>query len=155
MRVVIQRVLSARVSFAGKKYAEIGPGLLVFVGVAEGDTEADGKWLTKKIAGLRVFPPEGQVGLVERMNRSVREVAGEVLVISQFSLMASLAKGNRPSFRPAAKPEESIPLYEAFLRQLEAALGRKPASGRFGEMMQVDAANHGPVTLILDSRARG
>jgi len=155
MRVVLQRVASARVAIAGESCGEIGPGLLVLVGVAQDDTEADGEWLAKKIVALRIFPDDSQPdGPADRMNRSVRDAGGGVLVVSQFTLIASLHKGTRPSFHRAARPETAIPLYEAFLRQIEAELGRPPASGRFGAMMQVSLVNDGPVTIILDSKTR-
>ncbi|HTQ31090.1 MAG TPA: D-aminoacyl-tRNA deacylase [Opitutaceae bacterium] len=155
MRVVLQRVSSARVTIAGEIVAEIGPGLLVLLGLADGDAETDGAWLAEKIAGLRIFPDgDKAAGPADRMNHSVRDIGGEVLVVSQFTLIASLRKGTRPSFHRAAKPEVAIPLYEAFLRQMEAELGRKPASGRFGAMMQVALVNDGPVTIILDSKTR-
>ncbi|HTB81586.1 MAG TPA: D-aminoacyl-tRNA deacylase [Opitutaceae bacterium] len=154
MRAVIQRVTSARVIVAGQTCGEIGPGLLVFLGIAEGDSDADGEWLAQKIAGLRLFPDEGHADPSDRMNRSVREAGGGVLVVSQFTLVASTRKGSRPSFHRAARPEGAIPLYETFLRQMETALGRQPACGRFGAMMEVTAVNDGPVTIILDSKLR-
>jgi D-aminoacyl-tRNA deacylase len=154
LRAVIQRVTSARVTVAGQTCGEIGPGLLVFLGIAEGDSEADGEWLAKKIVDLRIFPDEGHTDPSDRMNRSVREAGGQVLVVSQFTLIASTRKGTRPSFHTAARPEAALPLYEIFLRQTEAALGRKPASGRFGATMEVVAVNDGPVTIILDSKLR-
>ncbi len=154
MRAVIQRVTSARVTVAGQICGEIGPGLLVFLGVAEGDAEGDGEWLAQKIAGLRLFPDEGHTDPSDRMNRSVREAGGGVLVVSQFTLIASARKGSRPSFHRAARPEAALLLYETFLRQMETILGGKPASGRFGAMMEVTAVNDGPVTIILDSKLR-
>ena len=154
MRAVIQRVSSAYVTVTDKKVGEIGPGLLVFFGVAPEDTEADGLWLAKKICQMRIFPEAGKVGLTDRLNRSVIEAGGEVLVVSQFSLYASLSKGNRPSFRGSAHSDVAIPLYETFLKQVEAALGRAPASGRFGTMMTVGTVNDGPVTILLDSKVR-
>ncbi|HZP58764.1 MAG TPA: D-aminoacyl-tRNA deacylase [Opitutaceae bacterium] len=155
MRAVVQRVASASVTIDGELCGKIGPGLLVLLGIAEDDTEADGAWLAKKIAALRIFPdasPEGDAP--DRMNRSVTDIGGGVLVISQFTLFASTRKGTRPSFHRAARPEIAIPLYETFLRQIETELGRPPASGRFGAMMQVALVNDGPVTLLLDSKTR-
>jgi D-aminoacyl-tRNA deacylase len=128
---------------------EIGPGLLVLLGVASGDTEADAQWLAEKICALRIF--EDADG---KMNRSVVETAGGILVVSQFTLLASTRKGARPSFNDAARPELAIPLYEAFNRCAAAALGRPVATGRFAAMMQVSLVNDGPVTLVIDSRAR-
>lgn len=149
MRAVVQRVSSARVTIAGETAGEIGPGVLVFVGVARGDTEPDGDWLADKIAALRIFPDEAG-----RMNRSVAETGGGALVVSQFTLLASTAKGTRPSFNGAAAPAEAVPLYESFLRHLSAALSRPVAAGRFGADMQVTLTNDGPVTILLDTRRR-
>ncbi|MCX6956231.1 MAG: D-aminoacyl-tRNA deacylase [Verrucomicrobia bacterium] len=149
MRVVIQRVSEARVKIAGAIVGETGPGLLVLLGVAAGDTPEDGEWLAQKIAKLRIFPdPAGN------MNLSVQETGGGILAISQFTLIASTRKGNRPSFNDAAKPDLARPLYETFLSQLEAALGRPVARGEFGADMKVSLVNDGPVTIIIDSRTR-
>lgn len=150
MRAVVQRVSSASVAIDGVECGSIGAGLLILLGVAAGDTPEDGAWLASKIARLRLFPDEeGQ------MNRAVGEIDGRVLVVSQFTLMASTRKGNRPSFNDAAPPSAAEPLYESFLSQIETALnGRSPARGRFGAMMQVSLVNDGPVTLIIDSRRR-
>ena len=149
MRAVIQRVSRADVSVAGKIVGEIGAGLLVLLGVAQGDTETDGEWLAQKIAALRIFQDTDG-----KMNRSVVDRGGGVLVISQFTLVASTRKGARPSFNDAAKPDLAQPLYENFLAQMQAALGRPAARGEFGAMMQVALVNDGPVTLVVDSRAR-
>ena len=149
MRAVVQRVSSARVTVAGETTGEIGPGLLILLGVAQGDTEADGEWLTQKIAALRIF--EDDAG---KMNRSLVDTVGGALVVSQFTLLASTAKGTRPSFNAAAAPVLAIPLYEKFVAQLAALLGRPVATGRFGAMMDVALVNAGPVTLVIDSRAR-
>lgn len=149
MRAVVQRVTSARVTIAGQVTGEIGQGLLVLVGVAQGDAPADGEWLAGRLAVLRVFADSDG-----KMNRSVRDVAGGILVVSQFTLLGTLDKGSRPSFNDAARPDEAIPLYEGFLKQMEAALGRPVAAGRFGADMQVSLVNDGPVTLIVDSRRR-
>ncbi len=149
MRAVVQRVSSASVSIDGAVVGEIGPGLMVLLGVAEGDTPADGAWLAQKIAQLRIFADEA-----DRMNRSVQDIAGGVLVVSQFTLFASTRKGTRPSFNAAAAPELANSLYEDFVRQLESLLGRPVPTGRFGAMMQVALVNDGPVTLLIDTKTR-
>ncbi len=128
---------------------EVGRGLLVLVGVATDDTSDDIEWLAGKIAGQKLFPDEGG-----RMNLSVAEIAGGVLVVSQFTLLASTRKGTKPSWHRAAPPEVAVPLYEEFVRAMEAALGRPVATGEFGAMMEVELVNDGPVTLVLDSRLR-
>ncbi|MCC6415634.1 MAG: D-tyrosyl-tRNA(Tyr) deacylase [Opitutaceae bacterium] len=149
MRAVIQRVSSASVVIHEATKAQIGPGLLILLGVAEGDTAADVAWLAAKTAALRIFPDaEG------RMNRSVVDTGGEVMVISQFTLIASTRKGTRPSFNDAAKPEIAVPLYESFVTTLAQILGRPVATGEFGADMQVSLVNDGPVTLVIDSRQR-
>lgn len=150
MRAVVQRVSSASVTIDGVVRATIARGLLVLVGVAEGDTPADGEWLAQKIAKLRIFADD-----TGQMNRSVVDVGGDVLVVSQFTLLASTRKGTRPSFNDAAKPDAARALYEAFLAQMETALGgRPPARGEFAAMMQVALVNDGPVTILLDTRQR-
>jgi len=149
MRAVIQRVSSARVAVAGETTGEIARGILVLLGIAHGDTEADAQWLAEKIVALRIF--EDDAG---RMNRSVVEVGGSLLVVSQFTLLASTRKGTRPSFNDAAKPEVAIPLYEAFNRCASAALGHSVATGRFAAIMQVSLVNDGPVTLTIDTKTR-
>lgn len=149
MRAVVQRVSSARVTIAGETCGTIARGLLVLLGVAQTDTEADAQWLAEKIAALRIFADDA-----EKMNRSVVDIGGGVLVVSQFTLFASTRKGTRPSFNDAAKPDIAIPLYEAFCRHATAALGRPVATGRFGATMEVALVNDGPVTLIVDSQAR-
>ncbi|MGF1449675.1 MAG: D-aminoacyl-tRNA deacylase [Opitutales bacterium] len=147
MRAVVQRVSAAAVQVDGETVGAIERGLLVFLGVQSGDTDAEMSWLAAKVAGLRVF--EDAAG---RMNRSLAEVDGaSALVISQFTLFGNTRKGYRPSFNRAAAPELAIPLYEGFARTLETQLGRPVAMGRFGEHMRVDAVNDGPVTLILDT----
>jgi D-tyrosyl-tRNA(Tyr) deacylase len=149
MRAVIQRVSEARVKIAGETVGEIGPGLLVLLGVAPADTPADAQWLADKICALRIFPDaEG------KMNLSVRDITGGLLVVSQFTLIASTRKGSRPSFNDAARPELAIPLYEKFLALSATALGRPVACGRFGADMQVSLVNDGPVTLIIDTLLR-
>ena len=147
MRAVIQRVSSASVTIEGRVVGAIERGLLVLLGIAQDDTEADGEWLAQKIAALRIF--EDDAG---KMNRSVVDCAGGALVVSQFTLLASTAKGTRPSFNAAAAPALAIPLYEKFVQQLSATLGREVATGRFGAMMDVALVNAGPVTLVVDSR---
>jgi D-tyrosyl-tRNA(Tyr) deacylase len=149
MRAVIQRVTRASVTVAGEITGEINLGLLVLLGVAQGDTEADAQWLAEKIAALRIF--EDAEG---KMNRSVVDVAGGLLVVSQFTLFASTRKGTRPSFNDAAKPDLAIPLYEAFNRFASAALGRPVAPGRFAAMMDVALVNNGPVTIVIDTKTR-
>jgi len=147
MRVVAQRVSDAAVAIDGREVARIGPGLLVFVGVETGDTEGDADWLAAKLAALRIFADDDG-----KMNRSVRDMGGGVLVVSQFTLHAATAKGNRPGFTRAARPEEAIPLYERFLAALERDTGRRPERGVFGADMQVQLVNDGPVTILVDSR---
>jgi len=142
-------VSSASVTIEGAVVGEIGPGLLVLLGVAEGDTPADGAWLAQKIAQLRIFSDGA-----DRMNRSVQDIAGGVLVVSQFTLFASTRKGTRPSFNAAAAPELANSLYQDFVRQLESLLGRPVPTGRFGAMMQVALVNDGPVTLLIDTKTR-
>lgn len=149
MRVVVQRVSEAAVVVDGREVGRIGAGLLVLVGVEAGDTPADSAWLAAKLAALRIFPDDDG-----KMNRSVCEIAGGLLVVSQFTLHAATAKGNRPSFTRAAKPEEAIPLYEAFLADLEREAGRRPERGVFAADMRVSLVNHGPVTILIDSRNR-
>ena len=149
MRVVVQRVSEADVTIAGDVVGRIGRGLLVLVGVETGDAPADVDWLAEKLAGLRIFDDADG-----KMNLSVREVGGEALVVSQFTLHAGTRKGNRPSFIRAARPEEAVPLYEAFLERLEAAVGRPVRRGVFAADMQVRLVNDGPVTIVIDSRQR-
>ena len=149
MRAVVQRVTEADVTIGGEPVARIGPGLVVLVGVETGDTADDAAWLAGKIAALRIFADDAG-----RMNRSLRDVGGEPLVVSQFTLHASTAKGGRPSFLRAARPEEAVPLYERFLADLGAAVGRPVACGRFGADMRVRLVNDGPVTIPIDSRRR-
>ena len=146
MRVVVQRVSSASVSIGGAVKSAIGPGLLVLLGVGHEDTQEDLDWLVKKVAGLRIFSDEAGV-----MNRSVVEVGGEALVVSQFTLMASTKKGNRPSYIGAAGHENAVPMYEAFCEALSAAIGRPVGTGEFGADMQVSLINDGPVTICIDT----
>lgn len=147
MRAVIQRVRHASVSIGGKKKAAIGPGYLILLGVCDEDNIEDVNWLVKKIANLRVFGDENNV-----MNRSIIEVGGEALVISQFTLYASYKKGNRPSWFRAGSHEHSIPLYESFCAQLSEAIGKPVGTGEFGADMQVELLNDGPVTICMDTK---
>ena len=150
MRAVIQRVASASVTVDGAVCGAIERGLLVLLGVAGGDTPDDSAWLARKIAQLRIFPDESA-----QMNRSVGDIGGKVLVVSQFTLLASTRKGTRPSFNDAAPPDAARQLYETFLTQMESALGGQPvARGIFAAHMDVALVNDGPVTLLLDSRLR-
>lgn len=149
MRAVIQRVARADVQVNGQTVAEIGPGLLVLLGVEQGDTESDAEWLAGKVSRLRVFPDAAGV-----MNLSVTETGGEVLVVSQFTLLASTKKGNRPSYSRAAPPEAAMPLYERFMALLESMVGKPVKKGIFGAHMKVSLVNDGPVTIIIDSRTR-
>ena len=147
MRVLAQRVASARVEIGGQVHAAIGAGLLVLVGIEADDGEADIAWLTGKLARLRIF--DDDLGV---MNRSIVDSGGELLAVSQFTLFASLKKGNRPSWSRAAPPEIARPIFERFVEQLAADLGRTVATGVFGADMQVHLVNNGPVTIALDSR---
>ncbi len=147
MRAVIQRVLKASVSVEGSVVGSINQGLLVFLGVSGEDTQADIEWLTSKIHSLRVF--EDAEG---RMNDSLESIKGEVLVISQFTLFGNLRKGSRPSFNRAAPPEYGERMYETFLKTLSDKLEGRVASGQFGAMMQINAQNWGPVTLVVDTQ---
>jgi D-tyrosyl-tRNA(Tyr) deacylase len=148
MRLIAQRVSRASVSVDGKLISEIGPGLLVLVGVAHGDTLFDARTLAKKTANLRVF--EDDEG---KMNRSVADIGGEILSVSQFTLYGDCTKGNRPSFIEAARPEEGLKFFNEYVRALEE-LGFPPKTGEFGADMKVDLLNDGPVTLILESSGR-
>lgn len=149
MRAVIQRVSKARVNVAGEVVGEIGQGLLVFLGIENSDTDGDVQWLVDKLPRIRCF--EDEEG---RMNRSVTDMGGCVMVISQFTLYGSLRKGTRPSFNRAADPERAIPLYESFLKELESVMKKPVARGKFGAEMHIEADNDGPVTLIVDTRNR-
>lgn len=146
MRVVVQRVSQAAVSIGESVRSVIGPGLLVLLGIEEADTAEDVEWLCRKIVALRVFDDEEGV-----MNRSLLDIRGEALVVSQFTLMASYKKGNRPSYVRAARHATAIPLYEAFCARLSALLERPVATGEFGADMQVSLVNDGPVTLCMDT----
>lgn len=149
MRTVIQRVSRASVAIDGQVSSAIGPGLLILVGIEGEDQLEDIQWLANKIVGLRIFnDAEG------RMNLSVKDVDGELLVVSQFTLHASTRKGFRPSYIKAARPEFAIPLYERFLDQLTVALGKRAGAGVFGADMKVELVNDGPVTICVDSKNR-
>jgi D-aminoacyl-tRNA deacylase len=149
MIAVIQRVRQASVTIDGATTAQIGPGFLVLLGIAQTDTADDGTWLAGKIANLRIFgDAEG------KMNLSLADLNGELLLVSQFTLHASTKKGNRPSFIEAARPEVAIPLYQAMIGQLGQLLGRPVATGQFGADMQVALVNDGPVTIIIDTQQK-
>ena len=147
MKVVIQRVSHASVTIDNKIVADIQKGLLVLVGIEELDNQEDINWLTSKIANLRIFDDANHV-----MNLSLKDVDGEIIIISQFTLQASTKKGNRPSYLKAAKPEIAIPLYESFIAQMETELGKQVQTGQFGADMKVALLNDGPVTIIIDSK---
>jgi len=147
MKTVIQRVSSASVTIDSKIVAEIQKGLLVLVGIEEADTKEDILWLCQKIANLRIFDDTNDV-----MNLSIKDINGDIIVVSQFTLQASTKKGNRPSYIKAAKPEIAIPLYENFVQQLENELGKKVQTGIFGAEMKVSLLNDGPVTIVIDSK---
>jgi D-tyrosyl-tRNA(Tyr) deacylase len=149
MRVLVQRVRSASVSVDDATAASIGPGLLVLCGVSPADTDAERAWLSRKIVSLRIFDDEAGI-----MNRSIAEVGGELLAVSQFTLYASLRKGARPSYSAAAPPELAGPAFSAFVQLLERDLGRPVPTGVFGAHMQVALVNDGPVTIWLDTAAR-
>lgn len=147
MRAVIQRVSKASVTIEGAVKSAIGKGFLVLIGICDEDTLEDVEWLVKKIANLRVFDDENAV-----MNRSILDMEGEILVISQFTLFASYKKGNRPSWFRAGSHEHSIPLYEAFCQQLSEAIGKPVGTGKFGADMKVELLNDGPVTICMDTK---
>lgn len=147
MRLVIQRVSEASVTIEGKKKSQIEQGLLILIGVGEDDTSEDIDWLVKKVLNMRIFDDENGV-----MNLSVNDVNGDIIVVSQFTLMASCKKGNRPSYIKAAKPEISIPLYEEFCSKMSGALGKEVGTGTFGADMKVALINDGPVTICIDTK---
>ena len=149
MRVLIQRVKRASVTVDGELISEIAQGLLVLVGIYDEDNHEDIEWLTKKISNIRLFDDENGV-----MNLSLMDIDGELLAVSQFTLMASTKKGNRPSYIKAAKPDISIPLYESFCNEMEIALNKPIKRGVFGADMKVDLLNDGPVTIFIDSKNR-
>lgn len=147
MRTVIQKVTQASVVIENQIVASINKGLLVLVGIEDTDTNDDIAWLSAKIINLRVFEDDKGV-----MNLSVKDVDGQVLIVSQFTLHAATKKGNRPSYIRAARPEVAIPIYEAFIKQVETLLGKKVPTGQFGAMMQVNLSNDGPVTILIDTK---
>ncbi|MBO4230645.1 MAG: D-tyrosyl-tRNA(Tyr) deacylase [Bacteroidales bacterium] len=149
MKAVVQRVTRASVTISGELRSSIGHGLLVLLGIGEDDGAEDIEWLVRKISGLRVFDDADGV-----MNLSVMDTDGEVLVVSQFTLMASCRRGNRPSYVAAAGHEIAIPLYEQFCSRLSEVLGKMVPTGEFGAMMEVSLLNDGPVTIVLDSKNR-
>ena len=147
MKAVVQRVSNASVTIDNNKVASIGSGLLILLGIVDEDTQEDIQWLTRKIANLRIFEDDNGV-----MNRSLIDIEGDTIVVSQFTLHASTKKGNRPSYIKAAKPEVAIPLYKSFIMQLEQELSKTIQTGQFGADMQVELTNDGPVTIIIDSK---
>ena len=149
MRVVLQRVSEASVTIEGKIHAEIGKGLLILLGIEDEDDREDIQWLCGKIAKMRIFNDDKGV-----MNDSILDIGGDAIVVSQFTLHASTKKGNRPSYIKAAKPDVAIPLYEAFVKELEKGLGKPVGTGIFGADMKVSLLNDGPVTIIIDSGRR-
>lgn len=149
MKVVIQRVLEASVTINGQLYSSIGKGMMILVGIQADDTDEDIEWLTGKICNLRIFDDEAGV-----MNRSIHETGGEILAVSQFTLMARTKKGNRPSYIDAAKPDISIPLYEKLVKSLGEGIKKEIQTGIFGADMKVALINDGPVTIIIDSKNR-
>lgn len=149
MKVVIQRVTQASVTIEGQLHSAIDEGMMILLGIQADDTEEDIEWLTSKICGLRIFDDESGV-----MNRSVVECNGEILVVSQFTLMARTKKGNRPSYIDAARPEISVPLYEEFVKKLREMMQKDIKTGVFGADMKVGLINNGPVTIIIDSKNR-
>ena len=149
MRVLIQRVSKARVTIENEKTSQIDEGLLVFMGIEYADDQNDVDWLVKNVINLRIFDDEQGV-----MNKSLLDIQGALMVISQFTLMAATKKGNRPSYIRAAKHDHAIPLYELFIEKSEAILGTQVATGTFGAMMQVELQNEGPVTIWMDSKQK-
>ncbi|MEG2790168.1 MAG: D-aminoacyl-tRNA deacylase [Odoribacter sp.] len=149
MKVIIQRVLRANVSINGELYSSIGEGMMILVGIQADDTNEDIEWLTGKICHLRIFDDEAGV-----MNRSIQEIKGDVLAVSQFTLMARVKKGYRPSYIDAACPEISIPLYEKFVQSLSEEMKKDVKTGIFGADMKVELINNGPVTILIDSKNR-
>jgi D-tyrosyl-tRNA(Tyr) deacylase len=149
MRIVIQRVSEASVKVDGKVLSEINQGMLILVGIEDADTDDDINWLTNKIIQLRIFDDENGT-----MNLSVKDVLGDIIIVSQFTLHASTKKGNRPSYIRASKPDFAIPMYNKFINSVEVELGKKVGSGQFGAMMEVSLVNDGPVTIIIDSKQK-
>ena len=149
MRVVLQRVSKASVTINREIVSEIGRGLLILVGIEDDDTQEDIDWLATKITQLRIFDDENGV-----MNLSVKDIGGEILIVSQFTLHASTKKGNRPSYIRASKPDFAIPVYEKFIQKTEEMMGKTVGTGRFGAMMDVSLVNDGPVTIIIDTKQK-
>lgn len=149
MRLVIQRVTHASVTIEGALKSKIGSGLLILVGIEDADSDADINWLAQKVVNLRIFDDENGV-----MNRSVVDVEGEILIVSQFTLHAMTAKGNRPSYIRASKPDFAIPMYEKFCAKVSELLGKEVGTGQFGADMKVELLNDGPVTILIDSQRR-
>lgn len=149
MRIILQRVQEASVTIEGKINAKIGQGLLLLIGIEQEDQQEDIDWLCKKVLDLRIFSDDEG-----KMNRSIRDVEGNIIVVSQFTLHANIKKGTRPSFIKAARPELAIPLYENFVQTVENSLGKKVGTGKFGADMKVALINDGPVTIIMDSKNR-
>ena len=147
MKTVIQRVSQLSVTINNEIVAQIQKGLLVLVGIEDTDQQEDIAWLASKIANLRIFADENDI-----MNLSVKEINGDVIIVSQFTLHASTKKGNRPSYIKASKPDIAVPLYESFVKQMELELGKKVQTGRFGADMKVSLVNDGPVTIIMDTK---
>jgi D-tyrosyl-tRNA(Tyr) deacylase len=147
MKVVIQRVSQSSVTIDKKEKSSINMGLLVFAGIEDSDNDEDIKWLSNKIVNLRIFDDENHIP-----NLSVKEISGDILLVSQFTLQASTKKGNRPSYLKASKPEIAIPVYEKMIQQLEKDFGKKISTGTFGADMKVALVNDGPVTIIIDSK---
>ena len=149
MRLVIQRVTHASVTIEGALKSKIGSGLLILVGIEDADSDADINWLAQKVVNLRIFDDENGV-----MNRSVIDIEGEILIVSQFTLHAMTAKGNRPSYIRASKPDFAIPMYEKFCAKVSELLGKEVGTGQFGADMKVELLNDGPVTILIDSQRR-
>ena len=147
MRVVLQRVTSCVLSIGGHEYSRIGYGILVLLGIEEADSADDTEWISSKITGLRIFDDDNGV-----MNLDIRDIGGEIMVVSQFTLHASIRKGNRPSYVKAARPEIAKPLYESFINSVEQSLGRNIATGQFGAHMEISLVNDGPVTIFIDTK---
>lgn len=149
MRIVIQRVLSASVKINDVVFSNIGQGLLVFLGIEEEDNENDILYLSQKLVGIRIFSDEEG-----KMNLDVKQINGDILIVSQFTLMADTKKGNRPSYIKAARPEKAIPLYEKFISETEKLVQKPCKTGQFGADMKIELINDGPVTIIIDSKSK-
>lgn len=149
MRLVIQRVQEAELKIDGEVYSLIGPGMLVLLGIEDEDSDEDLNFLVQKLAGMRIFSDEAG-----KMNLDIKQINGEIMIVSQFTLHASTKKGNRPSFIKAARPEKAIPLYEKFILETEKVLGKSCKQGQFGADMKIKLINDGPVTILMDSKNR-